>query len=336
MKIGSVDLSQEVMIVAEIGNNHEGSFALAEEMIGRAAESGVHAVKFQTYVPEQYVSNRDADRLARLRRFALTTAQFRSLAELAKKLGVLFFSTPFDLDSAEALNGFSPVFKIASGDNTFLPLIEKVATFKKPIMLSCGLADLSEITTATDAINEIWRRESYLGEVALLHCVSSYPTSPAEANLGAIKTLFKRFGGTIGYSDHTLGIEASIFSVALGARIIEKHFTTDKQYSDFRDHQISADPSEMRELVEKVKLAQVLVGDGLKNAQPSEEANRVMLRRSIAAKYPLDKGTVLRWEHLSWVRPGSGLPPGAEDQLIGRRLKAAVSVGELLNLDHVD
>ena len=336
MLIGKTDLSRDIMVVAEIGNNHEGNYTLAEELIGRAAEAGVQAVKFQTFVPEQYVSRRDVERLARLRRFALSAAQFASLAKLASRSGLEFFSTPFDLESAEALNEFCPVFKIASGDNTFTPLIQKVASFKKPILLSSGLAELSDIEKVRATIFKIWHQENYKGDVALLHCVSSYPTPKAEANLAAIKTLLEKFGGTVGYSDHTLGIEAAVLSVALGARIIEKHFTIDKQYSDFRDHQLSADPVEMKELVRRVKEAQQLLGSGEKTAQPSEEVNRVALRRSIAAKNALAKGTVLRWEHLTWVRPGNGIPPGNENQLIGRTLAVAVAEGELLSLNHVN
>lgn len=333
MKIGSVDLAREVLVVAEIGNNHEGSYALAEEMIGRAAETGAQAVKFQTFIPEHYVSSQDQARLERLRKFALTFDQFGKLAKLAEGLGVMFLSTPFDLASAVALDKICPAIKISSGDNDFVPLLEQVAVFRKPIILSTGLADLADVERARDAIHRVWSEHAHDGDIILLHCVSSYPTAPAEANLKAIRTLQERFGGIVGYSDHTLGVDAAVLSVALGARLVEKHFTLDKNLSDFRDHQISADPAEMSLLVERVKLANELLGDGRKSARVSEEGNRTAMRRSIAAGADLSAGTVLRWEHLTWVRPGSGIASGREAAILGHVLKRALRQGELISLD---
>src|SRR5579871_2715448 len=222
MLIGNIDLSRDVLVVAEIGNNHEGSFTRAKELIAAAAETGAQAVKFQTFLPEHYVTRHDTARLARLRRFALSFEQFAELAKIAAGHGLLFFSTPFDLASADALDKFCPIFKIASGDNDFLPLIERVASFKKPILLSTGLADLSDVERARGAAARVWSELGYEGNMALLHCVSSYPTPPMEANLRAIRTLAERFGCIVGYSDHTLGIDAATLSLALGARVIEK------------------------------------------------------------------------------------------------------------------
>jgi N,N'-diacetyllegionaminate synthase len=333
MLIGPIDLAREVLVVAEIGNNHEGSYTRAEEMIGRAAEAGAQAVKFQTFIPEHYVSSKDATRLERLRRFALTSSQFESLSQLAQRAGVLFLSTPFDLASADALNRFCPAIKISSGDNDFIPLLRRVATFRKPILLSSGLANLPDLERARRAIVDVWNELGHEGQIVLLHCVSSYPTPSEEANLRAIRTLADHFGGVVGYSDHTLGIDAAVLSVALGARIVEKHFTLDKNLSDFRDHQLSADPAELNELVRRIKLANELLGDGLKDARPSENANRDAMRRSIAAGFDLPAGTVLRWEHLTWVRPGSGLAPGSEEVVLGHVLNRSVKQGELLSLE---
>jgi N,N'-diacetyllegionaminate synthase len=333
MRIGPVDLTREVLVVAEIGNNHEGSYSLAEEMVGRAAEAGAQAVKFQTFRPEHYVGRDDGARLARLRKFALTYEQFASLAKLAERQGIIFLSTPFDLASADALNEICPAIKISSGDNSFYPLIERIAGFKKPILLSSGLAEMEDLAQAMSRISDVWARSKYDGEVALLHCVSSYPTPANEANLGAIKSLATTFGGTVGYSDHTLGVDAAVLSVGLGARVIEKHFTLDKSYSDFRDHQLSADPAELAELVRRVRHASELLGDGRKTPQPSEQVNRVAFRRSIAAGRDLSAGTVLAWDDLTWVRPGSGIAPGDEAAVIGRTLKRAVLQGELLRAE---
>jgi N,N'-diacetyllegionaminate synthase len=327
------DLAREVLVVAEIGNNHEGSFALAEEMIGRAADTGVQAVKFQTLIPEQFVCRQDTSRLERLRKFALTYGQFERLAKTAERLGLLFFSTPLDLTSANRLNQFCPIFKIASGDNDFLPLIEQVASFKKPILLSTGLANLADLERAHSAILRTWSEIAHDGDLILLHCVASYPAPAEEANLLAIRTLIQRFGGTVGYSDHTLGIDAAVLSVALGARVIEKHFTLDKNYSDFRDHQLSADPSEMAELVRRVRSATQFLGDGYVTPQKSEKLNRLAMRRSIAASCDLPAGSTLRAEHLTWVRPGSGIPPGREAAVLGRALRRSLRQGELLQLE---
>jgi N,N'-diacetyllegionaminate synthase len=333
MLIGNVDLSRDVLVVAEIGNNHEGSYALAEEMIGRAAAAGAQAVKFQTFRPEHYVSRQDAARLERLRRFAFSFDQFAGLAKVAARCGVVFLSTPFDLASADALDHLCPAIKISSGDNTFVPLLERVASFRKPILLSTGLANLSDLERARSAITGVWDELGHSGDLILLHCVSSYPTPPAEANLGAIRTLTERFGGIVGYSDHTLGISAAVLSIALGARVIEKHFTLDKNYSEFRDHQISADPAELADLVQQVRLAAEFMGHGRKTAQPSEDLNRGAMRRSIAAGVDLPAGTVLRWEHLTWVRPGGGFPPGTEARVLGRTLARALAQGEVFRPD---
>lgn len=336
MKIGNVDLAKDVLVIAEIGNNHEGSYARAEEMIGLAAETGVQAVKFQTLLPEQFVSRNETARLQRLRKFALSFDEFARLAKVAEGLGLMFLSTPLDLQSAAALNDFCPAFKISSGDNTFLPLIEQVASYKKPILLSTGLANLTDLERARSAVMHIWDELAHAGDLVLLHCVSAYPTPPGDANLAAIRTLASRFGGTVGYSDHTMGNDAALLSVALGARVIEKHFTLDKNFSDFRDHQLSANPQEMADLVRQIRVAAELLGNGEKTAQASEESNRTAIRRSIAAGRNLSEGTALRWEHLTWVRPGDGLAPGQEAKLLGRRLRRDVPQGELLRLEDCD
>ena len=169
--------------------------------------------------------------------------------------------------------------------------------------------------------------------LAALHCVTAYPVPPEEANLGAITAMKKRLGLTVGYSDHTLGIDAAVLSVALGARIVEKHFTLDKNYSDFRDHQISADPAEMALLVRKIKAAEMLLGSGEKNPQPAEIKNLTAVRRSIVAKRDLLPGEVIHLTDLVWLRPAGGLPPGSESGILGKSLVKAVKAGEWITLD---
>ena len=330
MRIGNLDLDERVMIVAEIGNNHEGDCALAEELIGLAAEAGVGAVKFQTFRTQEYVSARDRARFARLQSFELTAEQFERLRSVAEGAGLLFLSTPFDLGSVRCLAGLVDAFKISSGDNTFLPLLQAVAETGRPIILSAGLVTLAQIRGAKRFIEAVWTRASLRAELAILHCVSSYPVPPRQANLAAIGRLREKLGCTVGYSDHTLGIEAAALSVALGARIVEKHFTIDKNFSSFRDHQLSADPAEMRELVERIEQITMLMGSGAKIPQESERASVRAMRRSIAARRDLPSGTVLAAGDLSWVRPGGGLAPGQEDLVLGRQLLEPVAVGDLI------
>jgi N,N'-diacetyllegionaminate synthase len=329
MKIGHIDLDRKVMIVAEVGNNHEGSFGLAEEMIGLAAESGADAVKFQTIVPELLVSADQVERMTQLKRFSLSFDEFERLAEVAKSENVLFLSTPFDIESVRLLDPLVPAFKIASGDNRFFPLLREVAKTAKPILLSTGFLDLEDTARSKDFIFRVWKEIGIKQELAVLHCVSCYPTPASDANLLAIRVL-QSLGTTVGYSDHTLGTEAAVLAVALGARIIEKHFTINKKHSDFRDHQLSADPDELAELVQRVKMTVEMLGSGEKKPAGCEEAAKEAVQRSIAAKFDLEKGVCLEWDHLSWVRPGNGLAPGREQEIIGRVLRRPLSRGELI------
>ncbi|MCZ6654670.1 MAG: N-acetylneuraminate synthase family protein, partial [Planctomycetota bacterium] len=306
MRIADADLSERVLIVAEIGNNHEGSYALAEELIGRAAEAGVDAVKFQTFRTEHYVSRRDDARFERLKSFELSHDEFAKLAAVARQEGIVFLSTPFDLESVRFLDALVPAFKIASGDNTFYPLIDTVARRGKPILLSTGLADTTRIQHAKAVIEAVWAEIGVAPGLALLHCVSSYPVPPSQANLAAIGQLRAEFDCSIGYSDHTLGIEACRVAASLGARIIEKHFTLDKHYSDFRDHQLSADPREMAELVQAVRQVETMLGSGEKRLQECELSSERAMRRSITAARDLACGAIVTWEDITWVRPGGG------------------------------
>jgi len=334
MRIGPHDLDSRVLIVAEIGNNHEGDFARAEAMIQAAAEAGADVAKFQTIVPTRLTSAREKARIELLSRFQFTPDQFRRLAETAAAAGLLFVSTPFDIGSAEMLAPFVPAFKIASGDNDFFPLLSAVARTGKPVLLSTGLLDLAGVARAKAHLEAEWQRAGVQGEIALLHCVVAYPTPDDQANLGAIRDL-ARLGATVGYSDHTPGIEAAVLSVALGARVVEKHFTLDRDLSDFRDHKLSADPRDFAEMVRRIRLAEAMLGPGVKRPMPAEEPNAPAVRRSIAAARTLEAGTVIAPGDLTWVRPRRGLAPGHEDELIGRRLAVQVEDGDVVLPEHL-
>ncbi len=330
MWIEGADTSQKVVVVAEIGNNHEGSASLAKEMIDLAADAGVNAVKFQAFLPE-YLSGGNKARGMALSKFHLTIDELHDLALFAREKRVVFFATPFDLKTADELNRFQSVFKIASSDNDFVPLIEQVAKFDKPIIMSTGFLDINQIKKVEARIRGIWKRQNINPGLALLHCVSSYPTLPVEVNLLSIRALGHQFSDCeIGYSDHSVGINAMLGAVALGARIVEKHFTMDKKFSSFRDHALSADPKDMRELVSRIREIEVMVGKKKKEMQPCERANEAAVRRSAAASRDLSINHVLRPDDLIWVRPGTGVSWNKRDRLIGFRLKRTVKYAQLI------
>jgi N,N'-diacetyllegionaminate synthase len=326
--IGTHDLSKRVMVVAEIGNNHEGDLGLAERMIAAAAAAGADAVKFQTITPSRLVSVDQKERRAQLERFALPSEAWSRLAAAAAAQGVLFLSTPFDVDAVPLLDPLVPAFKIASGDNDFLPLLRAVAATGKPILISRGMADRDGIVAALDCLVAGGARE-----IVVLHCVSCYPTAQQDANLSALRDL-AQLTSWVGYSDHTLGRDAAVLSVALGARVIEKHFTLDKAQSDFRDHQLSADPAEFDSLVAGIRAAETLLGTGGLHMHPCEAPTASAARRSLAASRDLQAGEILRPQDLTWLRPGTGLRDLAAVE--GVALTRGLAAGELLTPDHLD
>lgn len=306
MQIGHHDIRKRVLVVAEIGNNHEGNFSLAEELVGKAAESGADAVKFQTFQTEHYVSQTVPERFAMLKSFEFSDEEFANLKSLAESLGLEFISTPFDLNSVDTLQPLVSAYKVSSGDNTFYPLLEKIARQGKPIILSTGLAQIPQLKYAKALIEHEWACLGSSAELAVLHCVTSYPVPMDEANLAMIGLLRNELGGVVGYSDHTMGIDAAVYSVAAGARIVEKHFTIDHNYSEFRDHQLSADPDELKCLVEKVREVESLLGPGEDILAKCELGIREAVRRSVVALHPLQAGHTVTPEDITWVRPGGG------------------------------
>jgi len=334
MRIHNFNTKEKVLIIAEVGNNHEGDYKLAEKLIVLAAESGANAVKFQTIIPEKLVSIKQTERINQLKSFQFSYEQFNSLADFAKKEGIIFLSTPFDIESAIFLDSIVPAFKIASGDNNFFPLIESISKTGKPIIMSTGLMNIEEIKNSVNFIKKIWDNNNIIQKVALLHCVSLYPTKPEFANLLGIKAI-EPIADIVGYSDHTLGIDAAVLSVALGARIIEKHFTIDNNYSNFRDHKLSADPANFKMMVNKIRIAEKMLGDGEKIICEDEINIKNDLRRSIVARYDLEKGHKIKYADLNWVRPYKGFSPGEESNIIGRTTNTKIYVGSRITEDYL-
>lgn len=337
MIIGNKNTDDKVMVIAEIGNNHEGNMDTAIRLVHEAANCGLDAVKFQTYKTELFVRPSDKDRYQRLKAFELSYSQFTELAELAHSLGLLFLSTPLDVESACFLNSIVDAFKIASGDIDFFPLLDEVVQTGKPLIVSTGASQPDQIRKTISYISGSWEDKNKSSDLALLHCVSCYPVPEDQVNLESIRFLADTFKEcTIGYSDHTIGIDAAVAAVASGARIIEKHFTLDKDFSTFRDHQLSADPTDMREMVRKIRMISLMAGTCVKSIQPCETEMKGLIRRSIAAKNNLEAGHCLVWDDLMWIRPSSGMRPGNEQDIIGKRLKCDMKRGDFFTSNNLE
>jgi N,N'-diacetyllegionaminate synthase len=336
MKIGNLDTDKKVLIIAEIGNNHEGDFELAKEMIDAAAEAGADAVKFQTITPNRLVSTTEQERIRQLQRFSFDRDQFAILKERADEKKVYFLSTPFDLEAVDWLNPLVPAFKIASGDNDFWPLLEKIASTGKPVILSLGLGKIKDATQIASFFKKEWRdSEITFPGLAFLHCVVSYPTPDDQANIRNI-TKIQCEQVTPGYSDHTLGIKAAELAVACGARIIEKHFTLNKYHSDFRDHKLSADPNELKALVHAIADVEKFLGKTDNAAAPCEKQNATAVGRSIASNRDIRIGETISIADICWIRPRKGLKPGEENLIIGKKLSSPIYEGDFFSLKHFD
>lgn len=325
-------------VVAEAGVNHNGQVDLARRLIDAAAAAGADAVKFQSFHADHVASalapkaayqvertTAGQSQLEMLRHLELAVDDQRRLYDHARARGITFLSTPFDRRSVDLLSTLGvPAFKVSSGDLTNRPFLAHVARQGAPVILSTGMAHLGEVDDALRVV-----REAGCDDVILLHCVTSYPADPGEANLRAIQTLAAAFGLPVGYSDHTLGMEVAIASVAVGACLLEKHLTLDRDLPG-PDHHASLTPEEFGRLVANVRLVSRALGDGRKRPAPSELPNRDVVRRSLAAAAPLAAGTVVSAEMLTTLRPATGISPMLHDLVVGRRLRRTLARGELL------
>jgi sialic acid synthase SpsE len=309
MRIGDRELDGPPLLVAEIGNNHEGDPGVARELVEAAAAAGAGAVKTQVFRTEGIVRRRDAARFAQLERFRLPDTVHEELAALARARGLLFVATPLDLDSAAFLAPLVDAFKVASGDNDFLPLLDAVGRAGTPVLFSTGLSEMADVRATK----------------ARLEAAGAAPD--------AIAALAAELRCVVGYSDHTIGIETAVAAAALGARIVEKHFTLRHDFSDFRDHQLSADPVQLHRLADALRAVPGMLGEPVKRVLDEERALLAPVRRSIAAARDLPAGHVVALADLAWLRPRDGLEPGREDELVGRTLAREVAGGDSILLE---
>lgn len=318
----------KIFIVAEIGNNHEGSYAKAMALINAAIKCGVDAVKLQTFNPFLFSSMFDKKRYIRLKKFQLTNNQIVKLSKYCEKKNIIFFSTPLDFESADFLNGIQKIFKISSGDNNYHGLIEKIAKFKKHIIISTGLTNNDDLKIIQKNIFKIWKNKRL--RLCFLHCVSNYPTSIEDSNLNRIRELQSKFKEiTIGYSDHTLGVDCCKIAIGMGAKIIEKHFTIIKNRNNakFRDHALSANIKEMSELV---KFARIY--EKTQITKKTNKNNYDQLRRSFAVNKNLKKGYELKANDLIFIRPkGYFCEYNDINKIIGKKLIKGLKKGQHLN-----
>ena len=300
-------------IIAEGGLNHNGDIEIAKKMIEEAARAGADAIKFQTYKTEEFL-RKSSQYFDVFKKVELSFDEFGELKDHAKNQGVTFFSTPFDIESAEFLNKIDvPCFKIASSDLTNIPLIRHIAKTNKPIIISTGLATMDEVR---DAVTCCFHEGN--DSIALLHCVANYPTLPEETNLEAIRTMKNTFSLSIGYSDNGESTLVDLAAVSIGAEIIEKHFTLDKKMEG-PDHSFSIDPSGLTTLVAQLKMINKMKGNGIKTPRESELKLRSAIRKSLTAKRKIRCGEIITQEAISIKRPAEGIEPKYLDQIIGKK-----------------
>jgi len=328
-------------VIAEAGVNHDGDSERARRLVEAAAAAGADAVKFQTFdagrlattaAPKaayQVATTGDGEsQLEMLRRLQLSNEAHRMLAEAARAAGLIFLSTPFDPPSADLLDSLDvPAFKLSSGELTNLPFLAYVAAKRRPLLVSTGMADLAEVEAAVDTIHETGARD-----LALLHCVSSYPAAPEDANLRAMDTLAARFQVPVGFSDHTLGLEVALAAVARGACVLEKHVTLDRT-APGPDHAASLEPAEFAALVRGVRRVEAALGHGRKEPAAAEADVARVARRSLVASRDIPEGAALTAGAVTALRPGTGLSPALLPSLLGRRARHAIAAGTLITLD---
>jgi N,N'-diacetyllegionaminate synthase len=330
-------------IIAEAGVNHNGSLDLAILLIDAAKASGADAVKFQTFranllatrtahkaAYQDRTTAKEESQLEMLRRLELDGEAHKGLIKHCNEIGIQFLSSPFDLQSADLLETMNlPIFKVPSGEITNIPFLRHIARKGKPIILSTGMSTLGEVEEAVGVLQEAGAKE-----LTLLHCVTEYPAPYDEVNLRAMLTLRQAFGLPTGYSDHTPGIEIALAAVALGAEVIEKHFTLDRSLPG-PDHAASLEPAELKQMVTAIRHVEDSLGTGIKRPAKCEVPNISVARKSVVAARALPAGHKLEEADMDIKRPGNGLAPKSLPSLVGRTLRAALDEDEIIHWDHL-
>jgi len=339
IKIGDklIGENEPCFVIAEAGINHNGSLKLAKKLIDIAKKAGADAIKFQTFRAENVVIKnakiaeyqrknlgKKESQFLMLKKFELNYKDFKRLKKYCDKKRIIFLSTPHSEDVIDFLEPLVPAYKIASSDLTNLLFLKKIARKKKPMILSTGMATLGEVKEAINAI-----KKSGNNKIILLHCTSNYPCPPEETNLRAILTLKKDFRLLVGYSDHTLGVIVPMLAVAIGAVIIEKHFTLNRNLFG-PDHKASLEPNELKEMVNLIRKTEKILGSNIKKPTLSEKKVRKIVRKSIVAKVDILKGTKIREDMLIIKRPGTGIKPKYFEKIIGRKSKKNISKDSLI------
>ena len=330
----------KVFIIAEAGVNHNGSLETAKRLIDVASEAGADAVKFQTFKAEKLVckNTRKAEyqmnttdasetQYDMLKKLELTDIMHKELMAYCEKRNILFLSTPFDMDSIDYLNGIGiTMMKIPSGEITNYPYLKKIAQTHKPVILSTGMSTLEEVREAIEVLNKNGSED-----LTVLHCNTEYPTPFNDVNLEVLHTLRDELGVKVGYSDHSMGIEIPIAAVAMGATVIEKHFTLDKGMKG-PDHKASLEPEELRAMIRAIRNVEKALGSGLKEPSKSEIKNKVIARKSIVAMTDIAEGDILTEENLTTKRPANGISPMLWEKVIGTAAKRDFKKDELIEI----
>ena len=331
----------QIFIIAEAGDNHNGNFDLALQLVDKAAEAGADCVKFQTFVTENVISKfaekadyqkqttgENESQYEMVKKLELSFEQFRLIQKYCQEKNIMFLSTPFDLDSIDFLEEIQiPFWKISSGEITNLPYLEKIAKTGKDIIMSTGMCTMEEIEAALSVL-----REHGVGKITLLHCNTEYPTPDCDVNILAIQDLQKNFPGvSIGFSDHSVGHVAAVGAVILGISMIEKHFTLDKNFPG-PDHKASATPKELKALVEDVRRIEIMSGSFKKTVTESEKKNKIVARKSIVAKRTIQAGETFTVENITCKRPGNGISPMDWYHVLGKTAENDFEEDELITL----
>lgn len=336
-------MKSNVLIIAEAGVNHNGSLEIAKRLVDEAVKAGVDIIKFQTFKAENLVSksarqaeyqrrnigNEDESQFSMLKKLELSEKQHLELIEYCKEKRIMFFSTAFDMDSIEFLHTLGiGLWKIPSGEITNYPYIKKIAQYHEPVILSTGMCNLSDIEAAMNVLLDSGLTKE---KITVLHCNTEYPTPMEDVNLKAMLEISSRFGVEIGYSDHTEGIEIPIAAVALGAKVIEKHFTLDKTMNG-PDHKASIEPDELCAMVKAIRNVEKALGNGHKEISASEKKNIEVARKSIVASCNISKGEIFSESNITVKRPGNGISPMRWEDVIGTVAKRDFKEEELIEL----